>query len=121
MIATFGAVLAVASLGAGILVRGAGGGSTADGGSQSSGGAAARPDSVSIKDFKFMPAAIEVTVGTKVTFTNDDRAAHTATADAFDTGSIKKGEKKAITLNQAGSMAYICSFHPYMKGTVIVK
>ena len=59
--------------------------------------------------------------GTRVTFSNDDTAAHTATAETFDTDSIPKGTKKTVTLNEPGKIAYICAFHPYMKGTVVVK
>ena len=115
-LALLGALLAIASLAAGILVRGE------DAKSQSGGaGKAVETDVVSIKDFKYAPAAIEVKAGTKVTFSNDDTAAHTATAEAFDTDSIRKGKKKTVTLKEPGTIAYICAFHPYMKGTVVVR
>lgn len=118
-----GVLLAAGSLAAGILVRGDGGSqSSGGGGSQSSGaGAAVKADAVTIKDFEFMPATVEVKAGTKVTFTNKDTAPHTATGDTFDTGTIREGQKKTVTLEQPGKMAYICEFHPFMKGTVVVK
>ena len=116
VLALLGVVLVVASVAAGVLVRGD------DAQSQSAdAGKAVKSDVVSIKDFKYGPPTIEVKVGTKVTFSNDDTAAHTATADAFDTGSIRKGAKMTVTLNEPGTFAYICAFHPYMKGTVVVK
>lgn len=115
-LALLGVLLAVASVAAGVLVRGD------DARSQSAGaGKAVKTDVVNIKDFEYAPPTIEVKAGTKVTFSNDDTAAHTATADAFDTDSIRKGAKKTVTLNEPGKISYICTFHPYMKGTVVVK
>lgn len=78
---------------------------------------------VSIADFKFMPPRITVPVGTKLVFANDDSAAHTAPADdrSFDTGSIRRGRRAAVTLRKAGTFAYICDFHPFMKGSVVIE
>jgi len=79
-------------------------------------------DRVVISDFKFMPQTVAVTAGAKVTFVNEDSAAHTATGDAteFDTGVLAKGESKAVTLTKAGDIAYICELHPFMKAMVKV-
>ena len=87
------------------------------------GGAAASSDEVSIVEFKFKPADIRVKKGTKLTWRNDDQAAHTATAEdrSFDTGSIAQCEDKSVTLSKPGEFAYICDFHPFMKGTVVVE
>ena len=78
---------------------------------------------VSIVDFKFMPPKITVPVGTKLVFSNDDKAAHTATANdrSFDTGSIRQRKRGSVTLKKAGTFPYICDFHPFMKGTVTVE
>ena len=76
---------------------------------------------VDIKDFKFVAADIEVAVGGTVTWTNRDSQQHTATAaGAFDTGAIKPGESKTVTFDSAGAIPYVCSFHPFMTGTVTV-
>ena len=62
-----------------------------------------------------------VAVGGTVTWTNDHDQPHTATASGvFDTGSLAPGESKTITFDKPGTYNYICSFHPFMKGTVIV-
>ena len=81
-----------------------------------------------IKDFLYEPDAISVAVGTKITFTNEDSAPHTATSGqppgadgVFDTGNLTKGESKSVTVAKAGTFAYYCELHPFMKGTVIVK
>ena len=81
-------------------------------------------DTVTIKGFKYMPKDLTVKAGTSVTFVNDDTAAHTASANesgAFDTGGIDRGAKKSVTFDKPGTYAYICEFHPIMKGTVTVR
>lgn len=79
-----------------------------------------RSAAVTIQDFKYAPATLRVAAGGSVTFTNRDRASHTATG-GFDTGRLEKGASKAVPFPKAGRFAYVCSFHPYMKGTVEVK
>jgi len=79
---------------------------------------------VSIADFKFMPKSISVATGAKVTWTNQDSAPHTATASgqgSFDTGTLNKGQSKTLVLAKAGTYSYVCQFHPFMKGTVVVR
>lgn len=78
---------------------------------------------VAIKDFRYKPAAVEVTAGSRVTFVNEDSAGHTATGTArgaFDTDRIRRGESKSVTLREPGDYAYICAYHPFMKGTIRV-
>ena len=78
---------------------------------------------VDIKSFKFNPGAIAVKKGGRITWTNSDSTAHTATADArsFDTQSIAPGKSKTVSFTRAGSFAYHCDFHPFMKAMVVVK
>jgi plastocyanin len=80
-------------------------------------------DEVEIADFKFQPAEIRVKRGGKLTWSNTDAAAHTATAEdgSFDTGTIEQKGSKSVTLERAGTIAYICDFHPYMTGKVVVE
>jgi plastocyanin len=77
---------------------------------------------VTIADFAFAPADIEVAVGDTVTWTNEDSAPHTATADddSFDTGQLGQGDSGEATFDEAGEFAYACSIHPDMTGTVTV-
>jgi plastocyanin len=93
--------------------------STGSGASSGGGGASA----VQIKGYSFKPATITVKKGTRVTWTNADSTNHTATASngGFDTGTLAKGQKKVVTLSKPGRFAYVCSFHPFMKGTVVVR
>ena len=53
-----------------------------------------------------------------------DTAGHTATFTAgpskLDTDRLEKGERAALTFPKAGRYAYVCAFHAFMKGEVIV-
>ena len=79
-------------------------------------------NAVTIKGFAFNPETITVKKGTTVTWTNEDAAGHTATADdgTFDTGLIAKGESGSVTFDTVGTFSYHCTPHPNMKGTVVV-
>jgi LPXTG-motif cell wall-anchored protein len=83
---------------------------------------AASPGSVAIKDFSYGPAAVTVTAGDSVTWTNNGPTRHSATAKnaSFDTGLLTKGKSASHTFTQAGDVAYVCSLHPFMHGTVHV-
>jgi len=84
---------------------------------------AAGSQSVTIKDFAFGPKTVTLTAGDTVSWTNQDKVAHTATAGdgSFDTGNLSQGQSGSHTFDTAGSFAYICSIHPNMKGTIVVK
>jgi plastocyanin len=77
---------------------------------------------VSIIDFAFEPASLEVATGTTVTWTNTGQERHTATADdgSFDSGRLRAGESFSFTFNTPGTFAYHCDVHPDMTGTIIV-
>ena len=78
-------------------------------------------DTVDISDFMFAPAMLEVAVGSTVTWTNSHTQAHTAnSAGNFDTGAIQPGASATVTFDETGTFSYICSFHPFMTGTIAV-
>ena len=83
-----------------------------------------RPQTVAIQSFKYQPATVHVRAGGRVTFVNRDTAGHTATFTAgpskLDTDRLEKGERAALTFPKAGRYAYVCAFHAFMKGDVIV-
>ena len=78
---------------------------------------------VSISMFAFKPATIVVAPGTRITFTDHDMTAHTATTvkRGFDTGTVNPGKSATVTLSVPGTYAYYCKFHAFMRGTVIVR
>ena len=79
-------------------------------------------DSVSISNFAFEPAELGVAAGTEVTWTNDDPAPHTVTADdgSFDSGTLEPGQAFSVTFDGNGPIIYACRIHPDMIGTVSV-
>ena len=80
-------------------------------------------DAVEIADFEFGPEEITVPAGSTITFTNQDSAAHTATADdsSFDTEELDKGDSAEETFDEPGTYTYYCRFHVFMKGSVVVE
>jgi plastocyanin len=78
------------------------------------------------------PNPVNVKVGQKVIWTNDDSVQHTVTSGTpgspdsgkeFDSGLTKlinKGETFEHTFTKAGTFPYYCQLHPTMLGKVIV-
>lgn len=84
--------------------------------------AAPQPSTITIQNFTFNPAVLDVGVGTTVTATNRDSASHTWTADdgSWSSGTLAKDASATHTFTQAGTFTYRCDIHPSMKGTVRV-
>ncbi|MFJ7999282.1 cupredoxin family copper-binding protein [Streptomyces sp. NPDC096310] len=101
---------------------GGGGTSSASPSPPASAGGSAR---VTIDNFAYAPSALTVAPGSKVTVVNKDSVAHTLTATAgkaFDTGTIGPGKTATFTApSKAGAYPYICTIHPFMKGTLTVR
>ncbi|MEO7101146.1 MAG: cupredoxin family copper-binding protein [Luteolibacter sp.] len=76
---------------------------------------------VSIRSLQFSPGTLEVKQGDVVEWKNDDIVPHTATSASFDSGTILSGQSWRHTFKDAGDISYACTFHPQMKGTVIVR
>ncbi len=89
-----------------------GGGSTAEGTRE-----------VRMANFKFEPAELTVKVGQSVTWRNQDTAKHDAFSEenGLDTNDIGKDGTVTFQPDKAGTIDYICSIHPQMKGKLIVK
>jgi plastocyanin len=112
-----------------LLLAGCGGGSSPSASASSSGSSSQTASggssgAVKISNFKFSPASDTVKQGARVTVTNQDSTAHTATADdghSFDTGTLAQGASKSISVSKPGSYPYHCSIHPFMHGTLVVK
>ncbi|AJM92075.1 plastocyanin/azurin family copper-binding protein [Nitrosopumilus piranensis] len=77
----------------------------------------------------YLPYEVTVAVGTTVTWSNDDTAAHTVTSGnvnsgptgVFDSGLFMSGATFDFTFNEAGAFDYFCMVHPWMTGIVHVK
>lgn len=109
----------------GVLLAACGGGGTpssSDGGSSGGAGTTSGTE-VTIKDFAFSPATLTVAVGDAVTWTNQDSATHTVTADdgSFDSGDLAQGDTFSQTFDTAGTYAYHCAMHPNMVAQIVVQ
>ena len=76
--------------------------------------------------YLFSPKSITVAVGTKVVWKNTSDAVHnvvgtagTAKFKAFS-AKLAVGKTVSFTFSKRGTYKYYCSYHPYMKATVVV-
>src|SRR5919201_3577937 len=78
---------------------------------------------VSIHNFAFGPARLEVSRGTRLIWTNTDSDPHTVTSDKglWASDALDTGTQFARVFKTAGTFPYHCSIHPFMHGTMIVK
>ncbi len=77
---------------------------------------------VEIKQFKFVPETLTVKKGDLIIWKNLDVVPHTATATEkpWDSGNLNHGDAWSLVVGEVGKTNYICTFHPVMKGTVVV-
>lgn len=78
---------------------------------------------VNIFDYTFMPEQLEVTVGTTVTWVNNDVVVHTVTAEdgSFDSGEIDPGGTYSFTFERTGEFEYTSSASRNITpGTIVV-
>lgn len=85
-------------------------------------GAAVATTEVAIASFKFVPPVIRVAPGARITFTNRDKAPHTAETvkKSFDTGRLDLGEQGVVSVDGPGTYRYYCVYHRFMEATVLV-
>lgn len=96
--------------------------------SSSSGGAASPVATTTVdlpQSYKFAPASIVVTKGSKVTWTNHDNFSHSVQfLDGGLSGDplvMQPGQTVTFTFDKPGTFNYQCHFHPQnMKGSVTV-
>ena len=74
--------------------------------------------------YSFNPATLTIKVGTQVVWTNTTDAPHTVTSDMAGvfgtTGNLTQNHTFMFTFPSAGTFAYHCNVHPYMKATITV-
>jgi plastocyanin len=83
----------------------------------------ADPTTVYIKAFMFTPVTLTVPVGTTVTWQNLDEEPHTIRSvdEQVKTGALDQNERYSFRFDQPGTYKYVCSIHPSMVGTIVVK
>ncbi len=77
---------------------------------------------IAIRNYAYLPASLTVKAGARVTWTNHDQTAHTATATqgALDTGTINAGKSSTIDFKHPGTYMYHCAFHAFMTAAIKV-
>ncbi len=77
---------------------------------------------IKIHNFKFEPMNGAIAVGETVQFINVDEEPHTVTSTdgAFDSKALDTNQTWNYTATKPGTFPYICSVHPFMKGTLTV-
>ena len=78
--------------------------------------------------FAFSPATLTIKTGTTVTWKNTTAVGHTVTSDdgkTFNSGTSNpiaaQSGTFSFTFTTAGTFAYHCEIHPFMKATIIVQ
>ena len=82
----------------------------------------------STQGLNYVPASVTVANGGKVTWTNNDPVPHTVTstgtlpsgASRFDSGNMNQNATYTLTFTVDGTYQYVCTYHPWMHGTVAV-
>ncbi|MFZ0896589.1 MAG: plastocyanin/azurin family copper-binding protein [Candidatus Nitrosopolaris sp.] len=78
----------------------------------------------------YSPSRLTISVGTTVTWTNNDNTGHTVTEgnpsgntppNGFDSGILAPGKMFTHYFDTVGTIQYYCTLHPTMLGEIIVK
>ena len=84
--------------------------------------AAPQTHTVVIEGMRFNPETLTVHRGDRIVWRNKDLVPHTATASKiFDSHSIAADGSWTYIVRKAGTLPYVCSFHPAMKGMLEVQ
>tara|TARA_Y100000034_G_scaffold136851_1_gene216387 strand:+ start:8869 stop:9243 length:375 start_codon:yes stop_codon:yes gene_type:complete len=74
-----------------------------------------------IKDFKFAPNEIHIIPGDSIKWINKDFVPHQMDSLIVETNIIEKSGFETTKIDaEPGNYEYICSIHPYMKGSIII-
>ena len=77
---------------------------------------------VTIDNFTFTPAELNLKVGDSVTWTNHDDIPHTiVSAGKFRSKALDTDDSFTFTFTAAGDYRYFCSLHPHMTGMIKVE
>jgi plastocyanin len=78
---------------------------------------------ISIRDFSFAPVSLTVAPGTKVRWKNLDGEPHTVRGvdSGFRSEPLDQNDSFTFKFDKPGTYRYVCSIHPQMIGTIIVK
>lgn len=88
--------------------------------------AAEAPGAVVIDNYQFAPATLTISVGSSITWTNQDSDIHSVAADdgdpvMFKSAGMDTDDKFSFTFTKAGTYLYHCTLHPHMTGKIVVQ
>jgi quinohemoprotein ethanol dehydrogenase len=74
-------------------------------------------------EYVFQPLRIKVKAGGSVTWTNDGKVPHDATAQdgSWSTGEVAPGKSATVKFDKPGTYTYVCKDHPWSYGQLIVE
>jgi plastocyanin len=75
---------------------------------------------VTVVNFSFIPAELNIKKGDTVVWTNNDSAPHQIIGSNFQSDVLSKGQSFSFTFGTTGTFDYICKLHPSMKGKINV-
>jgi plastocyanin len=80
---------------------------------------------ITIANFTFAPATVEIARGTTVEWVNADDVPHVVAGTSADSPlrspALDTDDRYRVTFDRPGRYPYFCSLHPKMVGTVVVK
>ena len=79
---------------------------------------------VKIDNFSFGPAAITISAGSTVTWTNHDDVPHVVTSDdnkLFKSKALDTDDRFSFTFTKPGTYNYYCAIHPKMTAKIVVQ
>jgi plastocyanin len=86
--------------------------------------AADAPTQITIKEYKYVPATLNMMAGTKVTWVNQDDVPHTiidsSPSKTFHSAALDTNDSYSFTFAKPGTYHYFCTLHPTMVGTIVV-
>jgi plastocyanin len=100
-----------------------GGGGGDDGGGGGKATVLKSDEDVSMQNLRFKPDHVQVAVGQKITWRNDENIGHDVKADSgasFASKTFNKDGTYSFTPTKAGTIKYECTLHPGMDGTIDV-
>jgi len=78
---------------------------------------------ITIRNFQFVPATLEVSAGSTITWVNADDEIHSilSSQGLFTSPGLDGEQRFSYRFEKPGTYEYRCALHPQMKGTVVVR
>jgi len=78
---------------------------------------------VTIEAVAYAPQTLTVELGDSIVWVNKDPFPHSVTdaRDGFDSSSLQPDQRWTLTPTKTGELTYVCTLHPTMKGTIVVR